>query len=34
VDFTVNALLENVSQQLSEITGGDMPTVVMMPEEI
>jgi 2-desacetyl-2-hydroxyethyl bacteriochlorophyllide A dehydrogenase len=29
VDFTVNALSENVTQQLSEITSGDMPTVVI-----
>jgi 2-desacetyl-2-hydroxyethyl bacteriochlorophyllide A dehydrogenase len=29
VDFTVNALADNVTQQLSEITGGDMPTVVI-----
>jgi 2-desacetyl-2-hydroxyethyl bacteriochlorophyllide A dehydrogenase len=29
VDFTVNALSDDVSQRLSEITGGEMPTVVI-----
>jgi len=29
VDFTVNVLSENITQQLSEITGGDMPTVII-----
>ncbi|MES2518106.1 MAG: zinc-binding alcohol dehydrogenase family protein [Bacteroidota bacterium] len=29
VDFTVNALSENVVQRLQEITNGDMPTVII-----
>jgi 2-desacetyl-2-hydroxyethyl bacteriochlorophyllide A dehydrogenase len=29
IEFTVNALSENIVQQLAEITNGDMPTVVI-----
>lgn len=29
VDHTINALTENVTERLSELTNGDMPTVVM-----
>ncbi|MEJ5994995.1 zinc-binding alcohol dehydrogenase family protein [Pedobacter sp. Du54] len=29
VDYVVNALANNVSAQLAEITGGDMPTVII-----
>jgi 2-desacetyl-2-hydroxyethyl bacteriochlorophyllide A dehydrogenase len=29
VEFTVNALTDNVAEKLAEITGGDMPTVII-----